>query len=226
MRRWIYLVMAFLLACPPAGATDYILLEALISSHKAQSNRLKERISTEGSVAVTQTLDTKNSTKYEEQLAALRKRFGDITDYVIFAGELVHIGTLTKDVAEKEVMAVDKAMEVGPQHPKVLARAIELETEFGQMVKELAELTVYVASSGVGATLSTPYQRRMFCNYISGRLNVMKTKLNNFIFYARCMNYTKCDLVSWAREANSVEYEKISENALSLVKAGIDKMSK
>lgn len=225
----IGIILFSLLSVPAerAMATDYTLLEMLIKSHKDQSNKLKARAGNDFTKAGVSELEKDKTGKYTDIVKKASKRMGDLYSYTTFAADMVHITLLAKEVAEMEAKAIELSLKCKLDYPIVTRKAVELHTEFGRMTKRIADLTIFVVSSGLGVTMATMKQRKDFTGFISSELNIMRRKISNFNFYAKAlMRVGKPGLASWIKQAKGL-YEYVDDTAIvSGIKKDIDNLSR
>ena len=189
MKGKMYILTAFFLLLTVQGvhATDYTLLEMLISTHKSLSNKLKTRENNDLTKTGTAWNETSKSKSFSELVELTSKRMGDVYSYVTFAADMVHITALAKEVIEMETKAVDLSLKAGLDYPKISKKALELHKEFGEMTSKIVALSVFTVSAGLDVTMATMQQRKDFTNFMQKELSSMRRKLSNFNFYAKAM---------------------------------------
>lgn len=177
------LVLAVALLMPAvAAASDYPLLEMLIENHKKQSDRLRDRTLERGLLVTAALLEKDASGDYTEVAEKLAKKGGDIVSYLAFGVEMAKALADVADLADLEIKAVDRSLEVGSSHPYILLKAAAVEYQVGEILKEVTRYTYYVATSSIGVTLATQEQRMMFVSNIKDALWKAKYKLNSLIW--------------------------------------------
>lgn len=189
MKGKMYILTAVFLLLTVQGvhATDYTLLEMLISTHKSLSNKLKTREEYDGTKSMTSLNETSKSKSFSQLVEKTSKRMGDVYSYVTFAADMVHITALAKEVVEMETKAVDLSLKAGLDYPKISKKALELHKEFGEMTSKIVALSVFTVSAGLDVTMATMQQRKDFTNFMQKELSAMRRKLSNFNFYAKAM---------------------------------------
>lgn len=189
MKGKLYILTAVLMlfSVQEIHATDYTLLEMLISTHKSLSNKLRTREEYDGLKASTSLNESAKSNSFSELVKKTSKRMGDMYSYVTFAADMVHITALTKEVVEMETKAVELSLKAGVDYPKISKKALELHKEFGEMTGKIVALSVFTVSAGLDITMATMQQRKDFTNFIQKELSAMRRKLSNFNFYAKAM---------------------------------------
>lgn len=184
---YILTAVFLLLTVQGVHATDYTLLEMLISTHKSLSNKLKTREEYDGTKSMTSLNETSKSKSFSQLVEKTSKRMGDVYSYVTFAADMVHITALAKEVVEMETKAVDLSLKAGLDYPKISKKALELHKEFGEMTSKIVALSVFTVSAGLDVTMATMQQRKDFTNFMQKELSAMRRKLSNFNFYAKAM---------------------------------------
>lgn len=189
MKGKMYILTAVFLLLTVQGvhATDYTLLEMLISTHKSLSNKLRTREEYDGTKSMTSLNETSKSKSFSQLVEKTSKRMGDVYSYVTFAADMVHITALAKEVVEMETKAVDLSLKAGLDYPKISKKALELHKEFGEMTSKIVALSVFTVSAGLDVTMATMQQRKDFTNFMQKELSAMRRKLSNFNFYAKAM---------------------------------------
>lgn len=189
MKGRLYILTAFFLFFSTQGvhATDYTLLEMLISTHKSLSNKLKTREENDGMKASTSLNETSKSKSFSQLVEKTSKRMGDMYSYVTFAADMVHITALAKEVVEMETEAVNLSLKMKLDYPKIARKALELHKEFGEMTSKIVALSVFTVSAGLDVTMATMQQRKEFTTFMQTELSAMRRKLSNFNFYAKAM---------------------------------------
>lgn len=180
-------IMLGLLMPSLAQATDYVNLELLISNHKRQSNRLKDRLG-EKALATAQSQDeTVKSGRYVDIAKELHKRAGDLLGYVTFGADMVNIASMTARIVEMETKVVNEAVAAGVRYPRLTEDVVFTEIEVGNRLAMVTMYTWYmlVASAGVG--LATQEQRVRFVTNIKTSLNEISWMLSDLLF--RCKLY-------------------------------------
>lgn len=175
----ILAVMAMMLmpATAKAQVTDIATLEALIDNHKALSNKLRDRTTELAAGVVVAEDECAKSDKYTEMAHEVRKRAGTLLSYVTFAGDLVQIMQMMKDVGELEVEVVQTAIDNKLDYPELALEALDVQAKVGE---DLARVTLYcyfIASAGTGVTLATQEQRQQFVNIMKNYLQNMRWRL-------------------------------------------------
>lgn len=184
---YILTAVFLLLTVQGVHATDYTLLEMLISTHKSLSNKLRTREEYDGTKSMTSLNETSKSKSFSQLVEKTSKRMGDVYSYVTFAADMVHITALAKEVVEMETKAVDLSLKAGLDYPKISKKALELHKEFGEMTSKIVALSVFTVSAGLDVTMATMQQRKDFTNFMQKELSAMRRKLSNFNFYAKAM---------------------------------------
>lgn len=210
-------------SCNSCFATDFGLLEMLIAAHKNQSNKLAEKNGLDGSLLLLGSSERSKSEEYEELCKNMGKRMSDVLSYATFAADMVSIATLTKDVILLEEKAISYSVKYGVASPKIALKAIELQQEFKIMTEDIANLTIFTVTSGVGVAMATQEQRKQFIDFIYTRLYSMKRRISNFLFYSRALSFCeKPSSLEYLRDGygflNSLISEEKKEDIMDKIK--------
>jgi hypothetical protein len=225
--KYIIIGTIMLTSVVPLRAADYTVLEALIASHKKQSNKLKERCTGDVAMLAMSTSEEEEMTKYEKVVKQLGNRVGDVMSYVAFAGEMATIVSISKDVIELEKDVVGMAAENAIKYPQVALEVLEIEKEFGSTTKEIVDMTVYIAAAGAGVSLATQAQRKQFTSIMYNKLSNLKYKMRNALFKCRCLTYMKPNALKYGKGAwgliEAIIPEKKQEALINSVKSSFKK---
>lgn len=186
MKKYIFsLVMVLVSALPleMSAQVDHTILEVWIQNHKKTSNRLKERIATQGTAA-TELLREDRTDEVKLKVDTLTRRnklaMSDLTLLFDAAGIVADV----RETADITVDAIDLALSMSAAHPEVLTRAQWLENRSAEKIEDVYKLVAAVVSSGIGASLATNEQRYQFVQEIKDRVTWVRD--NMFAFYKHC----------------------------------------
>ena len=103
-----------------SAQVDHTILEVWIQNHKKTSNRLKERIATQGTAAATELMREDRTDEVKQKIDTLTQRnklaMSDLTLLFDAAG----IVTQVRETADITVDAIDLALALSVKHPDVL----------------------------------------------------------------------------------------------------------
>ena len=203
MKKYIFsLVMVFVSALPleMSAQVDHTILEVWIQNHKKISNRLKERIATQGTAAATELLREDRTDEVKQKIDTLTRRnklaMSDLTLLFDAAGIVADV----RETADITIDAIDLALSMSAKHPEVLTRAQWLENRAADKIEDVYKLVAAVVSSGIGASLATNEQRYQFVQEIKARVRWVRE--NMFSFYRYCKHlqllgdYTVTDVMT------------------------------
>ena len=180
------MVLALGMIVPQAArATNYTLLELLIKNHKVQSDRLKTRISLNGSATATQLLKEDRSEQLKLKIDTLSNRFSgalmDMTLVLDAAGIMTEVATVLVSTEK----AVSKALSISIDHPEVWFKAYYLQQRAAEKIEDIYAICKQLATNGIKASLATKEQRKRFVWAIRSRLSWLAMTMQNFHYY--CM---------------------------------------
>ena len=187
MKKYIFSLFVMLVSVVPqelSAQVDHTILEVWIQNHKKTSNRLKERIATQGTAAATELMREDRTDEVKQKIDTLTQRnklaMSDLTLLFDAAG----IVTQVRETADITVDAIDLALALSVKHPDVLTRAQYLENRSAEKIEDVYKLVAAVISSGLGASLATTEQRYRFVQEIKAR--VLWIRENMYAFYKHC----------------------------------------
>lgn len=187
MRHCIYILFTFLLLAAPArvaAQADFTILEVLIQQHKKTSDRLKQRIATQGTAAATELLREDRTDQVKLKVDTLTQRNKLAMSDLTLLFDAVGIIADTREVVQITSDAIDLALQTSVRYPDVLDRAVYLENRAGEKIEDIYKLVASVISSGIGASLATNEQRFQFVQEIKSRITWIR--INMMEFYKFC----------------------------------------
>lgn len=186
MKYCIHILFTFLLLAAPArvaAQADFTILEVLIQQHKKTSDRLKQRIATQGTAAATELLREDRTDQVKLKVDTLTQRnklaMSDLTLLFDAAGIIAD----TREAVQITSDAIDLALQTSVRYPEVLERASYLENRAGEKIEDIYKLVASVISSGIGASLATNEQRFLFVQEIKSRISWIRTNMSEFYMF-------------------------------------------
>ena len=188
MKKLIIILTALLIGQPVAiqaeTAGKFLVLEAMIASHKSLSNKLKNRNLTEASVMAATQTTTNNTEDYDEIIVTMQKRIEGSFASVQFVADLTALTAMAVKTAKLSTDAVELALDKADKNPLLVEGAAYALNRSGQCINVIYQLIAMVASSGTGVVLATNEDRTQFCFMIRSKLLEVQDIMNRLLMMA------------------------------------------
>ena len=172
MKKMIFILMGLWMAVSQiqAQVTEFLVLEALISNHKTLSNKLRDRITVDGSLALLTDIVADSTDVYRDDIVTMQKRVEGALSGVQFASEIAYLTMTAGDVAQHLASAMDEAIRVSYKHPTLLEMTVLSTQEAGNLIGDIYKLVSMVAGGSTGVVLATNENRSQFCQMVRDKL--------------------------------------------------------
>ena len=169
-RKYILVLAACWLGIIPVAADNILVLEGLIESHKTLSNRLKNRSTVEGTVAVATNRQTNITDDYENDVVSMQKRIEGAFASVQFTADLAVLTSMAIKTTKLSTRAIDAALDAVGDNPLIIFAAEQALNRSGQCIQSIYKLMAMVVGSGTGVVLATNEDRTQFCFMVRTKL--------------------------------------------------------
>ena len=181
MKRLTTIIITLLFLAAPVAAESFVVLEALVQSHKSMSNKLRDRNNIEISVLGATNMTTNRTEEYQDNIIEMQKRIEGSFASVQFASDLAVLSSMAVKVARLSEDAVDFALDNATDNPLIIPATVKVVERTGQCVNTIYRLVAMVASSGTGVVLATNEDRTQFCFMIRTKLYEIQQMMESLL---------------------------------------------
>lgn len=188
MKKIFILLLAALMMVPDIHAQDdtsvyrFAVLEALITNHKALSNRLRDRTDIDAAVTIGTYRTTDETENYEDIVRTMQKRIEGAQASVQFALDLASLTSMAVKTAQLSTDAVESALNRIGDNPLIIEATAYVIRQSGNSINTIYRLIAMASSGGVGAVLATYEDRSQFCFIIRTQLQRIQNLMTSLLY--------------------------------------------
>ena len=170
MKKLLTILLLIAATTTIVRADNFIVLEALISSHKSLSNKLRARTTAEAAVTVATKNTADETDSYKDIIIDMQNRVEGAFSNVQFAADLAVLTNMAVKTADMCTDGIGHAIDQSLKHPILLPYADYAVTSLGVHINGIYKLIAMVVTGGTGVVLATNEDRTQFCFMIRTKL--------------------------------------------------------
>ena len=189
MKKLLTILLLIAATTTIVRADNFIVLEALISSHKSLSNKLRARTIAEAAVTVATKNTADETDSYKGIITDLQNRVEGAFSNVQFVADLAVLTNMAVKTADMCTDGIGHAIDQSLKHPILLPYADYAVTSLGVHINGIYKLIAMVVTGGTGVVLATNEDRTQFCFMIRTKLQ----EIQNIARELKMMTY-RCEM--------------------------------
>ena len=189
MKKLLTILLLIAATTTIVRADNFIVLEALISSHKSLSNKLRARTTAEAAVTVATKNTADETDSYKDIIIDMQNRVEGAFSNVQFAADLAVLTNMAVKTADMCTDGIGHGIDQSLKHPILLPYADYAVTSLGVHINGIYKLIAMVVTGGTGVVLATNEDRTQFCFMIRTKLQ----EIQNIARELKMMTY-RCEM--------------------------------
>ncbi len=189
MKKLLTILLFIAAITTTVRADNFLVLEALITSHKTLSNQLRARTAAEAAVTVATKTTSDETDSYKGIITDLQNRVEGAFSNVQFVADLAVLTNMAVKTADMCTDGIGRAIDQSLKHPILLPYADYAVTSLGVHINGIYKLIAMVVTSGTGVVLATNEDRTQFCFMIRTKLQ----EIQNIARELKMMAY-RCEM--------------------------------